>query len=180
MSDDGILEVPRLEGFDRLPSPSPTLGPGQNVQRKPTIGKPGPPIDTERERIRHVQVQEEKEKGIYEYMCYRRQKLLKKKIEFIFRKMKEENYPGTKPLPPSFMPLHKPPITPEILKAKAERREHKQQVYEIISEGVGDTMRKASSFCRHTRPEYISNLVLMSLSDKLRIEAHTSYPNTKK
>jgi len=179
MSDDKILEVPCLEGFDRLPTPSPTLGPGQNVQRKSTIGKPGPPIDTERERIRHVQVQEEKEKGIYEYMCYRRQKLHKKKIEFIFRKMKEDNYPGG-PLPPNFMPLHKPPITPEILKAKAERRENKQQVYEIICEGVGDTMRKASSFCRHTRPEYISNLVLMSLSDKLRIEAHPSYPNTKK
>jgi len=41
---------------------------GQNVQRKSTIGKPGPPIDSKRERMRHIQVQEEKEKGIYEYM----------------------------------------------------------------------------------------------------------------
>jgi len=142
---------------DRIPSP--TLGPGQNVQRKSTIGKPGPPIDEKRERMRHVQVQEEKEKGIYEYMCYRRQKLLKKQIEWIFRKMKEDNYPGAKPLPPSFMPLHKPPITPEILKAKTERREHKQQVYEIISEGVCDTMRKATKFCRYTLPEYMSYTV---------------------
>ena len=169
MSDDVIEERPLT-----------VLTKGQNVQRKSTIGKPGPPIDEKRERMRHVQVQEEKEKGIYEYMCYRRQKLLKKQIEWIFRKMKEDNYPGTKPLPPNFMPLHKPPITPEILKAKAERREHKQQVYEIISEGVGDAMRKATNFCRYTRPEYMSYTVQLALVDKLVIHTQPCRSTSKK
>jgi len=86
--------------------------------------------------------------------------------------MKEDNYPGYKPLPPNFMPLHKPPITPEILKAKAERREHKRQVYEIINQGLGDTMKKATSFCRYTRPEYMSYTVQLALVDILII--HTS------
>jgi len=85
MSDDDI------EG-----RPLTVLTKGQNVQRKSTIGKPGPPIDEKRERMRHVQVEEEKEKVITEYMCYRRQQLLKKQIEWIFRKMKEDNYPGAK------------------------------------------------------------------------------------
>jgi len=157
MSDNTIIEV-------SYPN-------GQNVQRKSTIGKPGPPIDSKRERMRHVQVEEEKEKGIYEYMCYRRKKLVRKQIGLIYRKWKRED--PTRKMP-EFEPIHKPPITPEVLKMKAERRKHKQQVYEIINQGLGDAMRKATDFCRYTRPEYMSYTVQLALVDKLVIHTQPS------
>jgi len=170
MSDKIIVDLfpEDIDAFMKQP----VLESGPRTQRKSTIGKPGPPIDEKRERMRHVQVEEEKEKGIYEYMRYRRQKLIRKKIEFMYRDLVKhpEKNDGVVPKKPNFTPLHRPPLTPEVMKVKAERRAQKQQILEIINQGVGDTMRKARLIFKNTRPEYISNTVMMSFDDKLVIQ----------
>jgi len=51
---------------------------------------------------------------------------------------------------------------------------------EIISEGVGDAMRKANNFCRYTRPEYMSYTFQLALVDKLVIHAQPCRSTPKK
>ena len=89
-----------------------------------------------REKRRHVQIQEEKEKGIHQYMKYRRQKLILRG----YAKQKRKWDLSQKEVPPPSDPsyylnlTHPPKTTEEIMKVKEERRKLKQQVLDIIND----------------------------------------------
>jgi len=120
-----------------------------------------------REKRRHVPIQEEKEKGIHLYMMYRRQKLILRG----YAKQKRKWDLSQKEVPPPSDPsyylnlTHPPKTTEEIMKVKEERRKLKQQVLDIINDGVINAMKEVKKLCRPYRREYISNSILTMLEE---------------
>jgi len=120
-----------------------------------------------REKRRHVPIQEEKEKGIHLYMKYRRQKLILRG----YAKQKRKWDLSQKEVPPPSDPsyylnlTHPPKTTEEIMKVKGERRKLKQQVLDIINDGVINALKEVKKLCSPYRREYISNSVLTMLEE---------------
>jgi len=154
-----------------------------NVQKKLSVPKGRPSLVTLRERRCHVQIEEEKEKGVYQYMKYRRQKLILKKysrelkkwqLEHEDRMEHPENYLDPEPIipfdPTNYLDLSfAPKTTNEIMKVKEVRRKLKHQVLDILSNGVINALREVKQLCGAYRREYISNSVLMMIEENVAV-----------
>jgi len=154
-----------------------------NVQKKLSVPKGRPSKVTLRERRRHVQIEEEKEKGVYQYMKYRRQKLILKKYSRELKKWQKEhedrmehpeNYPDPEPIipfdPTNYLDLtFAPKTTNEIMKVKEVRRKLKHQVLDILSNGVIEALREVKQLCGAYRREYVSNSVLMMIEENVAV-----------
>jgi len=154
-----------------------------NVQKKLSVPKGRPSLVTLRERRRYAQIEEEKEKGVYQYMKYRRQKLILKKYSRELKKWQQEhedrmehpeNYPDPEPIipfdPTNYLDLSfAPKTTNEIMKVKEVRRKLKHQVLDILSNGVIEALREVKQLCGAYRREYISNSVLMMIEENVAV-----------